>query len=95
MEEYEIEYRPTTRVGKYLWDIDVASMGIEELGALQIIVSDMKEKREEEQKLLNMFKRILEKAEKAGYHFCYETPSMYADLNYALSSDHIKLEEKD
>ena len=95
MEEYEIGYRPTTRVGKYLWDIDIESMGIDELDALLMIVSDMKNKREKEQKLLNMFKRTLEKAEEAGYHFCYETPSMYVDLNYGFSSGNVKLEEKD
>lgn len=92
---YETEYRPSTRVGQYLWDIDIESMGIDELNALLTIVSDMKEKREKEQKLLNIFKRALEKAEEAGYHFCYETPSVYVNLNYGFSSGNVKLEEKD
>lgn len=92
---YETEYRPATRVGPYVWDIDVESMGISELDALLMIVSDMKAKREKEQKLLNLFKRALEKAEEAGYHFCYETPSMYVNLNYGFSSGNVKLEEKD
>lgn len=92
---YETEYRPATRVGPYVWDIDIGSMGIDELDALLMIVSDMKAKREKEQKLLNMFKHTLEKAEEAGYHFCYETPSMYVNLNYGFSSGNVKLEEKD
>jgi len=90
---YETEYRPTTRVGKYVWDIDVEAMGIDELDALLMIVSDMKERREKEQRLMNNFEFAIKTAEKAGYHFYYETPSVSVDLNHALSSGHIKLEE--
>lgn len=95
--DYETEYRSATRVGPYVWDIDIESMEVDELDALLMIVSDMKAKREKEkkQKLLNELKHTLEKAAEAGYHFYYDNPSTYVNLNYGFSSGHIDLEEKD
>ena len=93
MKEHEIEYHFSTRVGPYLWDIDVESMGLEELEALSTLISDMKVKREKEQRLLENFKRILKKAEEEGYHFVFEDEHNYVDITGSNRLNYIKLNE--
>ena len=93
MKEHEIECRFSTRVGPYLWDIDVESMELDELEALGTLVSDMKAKREKEQKLLEHLKRVLKKAEEEGYHFVFEDEHNYVDITSSTRLNYIKLDE--
>ncbi len=88
-------YRPSTRIGKYVWDIDLESMDVGELAALTEAAAYFKAKREKEADLMLKLKNTVQAISEAGYHLIYKSDDedLWIDLNYAHYNGNLQLEE--
>ena len=67
----EIKETKSTRVGPYIWDIDIDSMGVEELMALKMLCSDkLNEQLRKEYR--NRLIAVIQNALDNGVNFSFE-----------------------
>ena len=83
----------STRVGPYLWDIDVDAMGIEELRALEQLCCDRREQKEKELRYANRLKKLLKEAAEDNIQLIYSNEDCYVNLTAGRES--IAAEEKE
>lgn len=82
----------STRVGRYVWDIDIEAMDSSELKALGDVVEFFRAKREREEEVMTELRQLLELAKQNGYHIGYKDDDIYVDLNEAYKHGHLVLE---
>ena len=72
-----------TKVGPYLWEIDIKDMELEELEALRLIVSDTIKQRRLEQCYEKKLHDLIDEAQSKGVYFNYSSSSMWVSLTEA------------
>jgi len=72
-----------TKVGPYLWEIDIKDMELEELEALQMIVFDTIKQRKLEQQYEQKLHNLIDEAQSQGVYFNYNSPSIWISLTEA------------
>ena len=70
----------STRVGPYLWDIDVEAMEIDELRALEQLCRDKRQQKETEQYYQKQLRALLEEAADCDVQLCISDEDLYVNL---------------
>ena len=83
----------STRVGPYLWDIDVEAMEIDELKALERLCREKRKQKEAEQLYLNKLNELLEEAAENNVQLYFSDENLY--LNLTATREKIYAEEKE
>ena len=83
----------STRVGPYVWDIDVEAMKIDELRALEQLCRDKRQQKETEQYYQKQLCELLDEAAENNVQLCYSGVDVY--LNLTAKRDKIYAQEKD
>ena len=83
----------STRVGPYLWDIDVEAMEIDELRALEQLCHERCEQKKVEQWYQNKLRELLEEAAEDNVQLYFSNENLY--LNLTATRENIYAEEKE
>lgn len=70
----------STRVGPYIWDINVEAMEIDELRALEQLCREKRKQKEAEQMYLNKLVELLAEAAEHNVQLIYSNDEAYLNL---------------
>lgn len=85
----------STRVGPYLWDIDMDSMELDELRALERLAREKRKQKEAEQLYLNRLKELIEEAKENNVQLVYSSDESWINLSATTNMNNLCAQEKD